>query len=143
VEDHLTIKSPGKGGHQIAPICRLHWLLPDWPWTLEEWNEPGSETKAILKIQSPLGWVQLKINTTQPILRVGLLRASELIHGSALLSPVFGWVSPTYNVKIPALSLAVEVQSANSFLFSSEFSFQTQLTILPSAQGNDKIVNNP
>ncbi|MEI7846604.1 MAG: alginate lyase family protein [Chloroflexota bacterium] len=124
VEDHLTI-SPKKGIHQIAPICRLHWLLPDWPWEMEERNEPGSETKATLKIQSPHGWVQLKINATQPILRLGLLRAGELIHGSALLSPVFGWVSPTYNVKAPALSLAVEVQSANSFLFSSEFSFPT------------------
>jgi hypothetical protein len=58
-----------------------------------------------------------------PPARIGLLRAGERLFGEALMDPVFGWVSPTYNVKKPALSLAVEVQSEQNVHFTSEFSF--------------------
>jgi hypothetical protein len=34
-----------------------------------------------------------------------------------------GWVSPTYGVKVPALSLAIESKSANDVQFTSEFVF--------------------
>jgi hypothetical protein len=112
VQDEL--RNAGSASHTL----RLHWLLPDWEWKLEQ-----NEKSATLALKSPRGWLNLAISAGQPFKRVGLLRAGELLQGDALLSPVFGWVSPTYTVKNPALSLAVEVQSASDVHFSSEFLF--------------------
>jgi len=98
--------------------CRLHWLLPNWEWQLNRIN-----TKINFRIHSPHGWISLIISASQPITRTGLIQGGNLIFGDGLVAPEFGWVSPTYNCKKPALSLAVEVQSANSFNFSSEFLF--------------------
>jgi len=118
VEDRLekTVLS-GKG--QGAQLYRLQWLLPDWKWQMEQ-RATGLE----LRIQSPLGWIILAISSDQPIQRTGLVRAGELIHGRALLQPCFGWVSPTYNIKRPALSLAVEVESPlQAVSIQSKFTF--------------------
>jgi len=43
-----------------------------------------------------------------------ILQAESIIHG---------WASPTYAIKVPALSLAVETQSANDVQFITEFIF--------------------
>jgi hypothetical protein len=117
MEDNLT-HTPFPGLGKIAPTYRLHWLLPDWDWELE-----NPDTHPALWLKSPHGWISLTISANQPLKRIGLLRAGELVYGQGLASPVFGWVSPTYNVKKPALSLSVEVQSAQNVSFSSEFIF--------------------
>jgi hypothetical protein len=117
VEDTLVSTAPA--GHQAPTrIYRLHWLLPDWEWQLDT-----IDAHPTLRLSSPLGWISLAISANQPLKRVGLLRAGELLYGDGLLSPVFGWFSPTYNVKKPALSLAVEVQSSHNVSFTSEFIF--------------------
>jgi hypothetical protein len=59
-----------------------------------------------------------------------LARAGELVQTSEVLktsevSATRGWVSSTYSVKNPALSLSVEVQSSESVKFSSKFIFPT------------------
>ena len=117
VEDTLVSTAPA--GHQ-APIriYRLHWLLPDWEWKLDT-----IDSHPTLQLSSPLGWISLAISANQPLKRVGLLRAGKLLYGDGLLSPVFGWFSPTYNVKKPALSLAVEVKSYHNVSFTSKFIF--------------------
>lgn len=97
---------------------RLHWLLPDWEWKLE-----SQSTGAILQLLSPAGWISLEITCSQPVLQVGLVRAGELIYGTGMVAPEYGWQSPTYNIKKPALSLAVEVKSTNSLQLTSEFIF--------------------
>ncbi len=112
VDDRLLNKSSG------VHTYRLHWLLPDWKWELQQ-NPAGLE----LRLNSPYGWVTLAISTNQPIKRGAIIRAGELLHGAGLVSPVYGWVSPTYSLKIPALSLAVEVQSEQDVHFKSEFIF--------------------
>jgi len=117
VEDDLT-HTPFPDLGKTAHLYRLHWLLPDWEWELE-----NPDTHPALWLKSPHGWVSLTISANQTLKRVGLLRAGELVYGQGLESPVFGWVSPTYNVKKPALSLAVEVQSAQNVSFKSEFIF--------------------
>jgi hypothetical protein len=43
----------------------------------------------------------------------------QLIYGSANISPARGWVSPTYNLKMPALSLALEVSDIPPFTLTS------------------------
>jgi hypothetical protein len=109
---------------------RLHWLLPDWAWKLEQAGD-----KTTCQIQSPHGWVTLNIEVKpssshpdpdaallQPV--VTLARAGSVVWGDLPDCPATrGWVSPTYSVKNPALSLAVEVKSAHSVELITEFIF--------------------
>jgi hypothetical protein len=82
--------------------AQLHWLLPDSEFTLEENG---------LALKLPFGLVRLKIETEAEInsscqlLDLSIFRAGELLAGSAQPSPLHGWVSPTYGLKQPALSL--------------------------------------
>jgi len=117
--------------------------LPDWEWEIEsresgvESRESGVESRESgvgsresgleLRLKSPYGWlalhVDLRPSTCQP--STTLVRAGELIYGESLVSPIMGWVSPTYGVKIPSLSFAVEVASTEMVKFTSEFTFPT------------------
>jgi len=102
-------------------VYRLHWLLPDWQWQAEQ-----RDTDFELCMKSPLGWVRLSLSTEpQPVNKnISLIRAGETVYGgSGPADPVRGWVSPTYALKIPALSLALEIRSANDVQFISEFNF--------------------
>lgn len=99
---------------------RLHWLLPDWKWRIEN-RESGVE----MSLDSPHGPLRL-ILTTEPLFPdlhslISLVRAGETVHGPGDASPVRGWVSPTYGLKVPALSLALEVRASNDVKFTSEF----------------------
>lgn len=117
-DDLLNVVMPGKA--PLAHVYRLHWLLPDWEWKLE-----SREERIEISLKSPHGWVRLEI-TPEPAnlgLSTGLVRAGELLYGERQVAPVDGWVSPTYSIKKPALSLAVEVQSSESVKFNSEFIF--------------------
>jgi hypothetical protein len=99
---------------------RLHWLLPDWNWEIED-----QEFWVILQMESPYGTVLLSIKQAPSTIpcSVSLIRAGELLHGSAGADPVRGWVSPTYGIKVPALSLAIETKSTNEVKFVTEFIF--------------------
>ena len=122
-DDLLQIrKHPGK-----KPLTfRLHWLLPDWEWQME-----SSQMGTALRLISAHGSVILHIDVTGgEAVRVDLVRAGERIFMSGNVdqkpmaeATIRGWVSPTYGVKVPALSLAVETQSANDVQFASEFIF--------------------
>ncbi len=113
VDDELVhVMIPGKvhGSH----VFRLHWLLPDWEYSLDG---------ATLRLKTPRGWMTLSVSSGLPFKRVGLVRAGELVQGDGLLDPTFGWVSPTYGVKRPALSFAIEVESVETVQFTSKFDF--------------------
>jgi hypothetical protein len=97
---------------------RLHWLLPDWEWTAGQ-----DETGLVLTLQSPHGPLRLHVSATAPFTQVTLARAGEVVYGRGPAAPIMGWESPTYGVKIPALSLAVTVRSKQSVDFASEFIF--------------------
>ncbi len=101
-------------------LFRLHWLLPDWEWNLEN-GAQGIE----LKLASPHGPVVLTINhlPSAILCTFSLARGGEILAGAGVADPVRGWASPTYGVKTPALSLAVEVESADEVQFVSEFIF--------------------
>ncbi len=102
--------------------ARLHWLLPDWEWEIE-----NGESKFAITLKSPHGWVTLGIKQESPItnkeLQISLFHAGELVLGSAALDPTRGWTSPTYGVKIPALSLSVTAESRTEIIFTTEFTF--------------------
>jgi hypothetical protein len=119
VEDELAASQ-----HRPA-ACRLHWLLPDWEYEL---RDPGPA----IRLRSPFGWVTLQVQaqgmagaSSTVSQRFSLIRAGHLVHGDGPASPIHGWFSPTYGVKLPALSLALEVQSTAGARFSSEFRFPT------------------
>jgi hypothetical protein len=105
---------------------RLHWLLPDWEWQVEESNHGMG-----LRLSSPRGPVGLRLGVNGgESVNVDLVRAGEVVFMSGpagrkppLAQTIRGWASPTYGVKVPALSLAVETESANDVQFTSEFTF--------------------
>lgn len=106
---------------QEMRVFRLHWLLPDWEWQVE-----NRHSLCEVRLQSPQGWVTLKVGcgdlTNPPA--ITLVRAGQAVWGNlADCPPTRGWFSPTYGVKNPALSLAVEVQSAETVQFTTEFIF--------------------
>ena len=118
VKDKLLFTQPG------THVFRLHWLLMDGEW------EVGSQEVGVgIRLKSKYGWVTLNIQSNSRIpnseYRTSLIRAGELIYGAGQPLPFEGWASPTYGVKVPALSLAVEVTSSKSVTFTSEFIFPT------------------
>ncbi len=114
VEDTLTSKK--------QHTYRLHWLLPDWEWHVEN-REQGVEISLI----SPHGKI-LFVMQTEPQFSnlqslLSLVRAGEVVYGKRDIKPFEGWVSPTYGTKIPALSLALEIPNMSNIRFLSEFVF--------------------
>jgi hypothetical protein len=99
---------------------RLHWLLMDAEWAIET-----RESEIEIRIKSPQGWFTLHVEIQVPHLKpeTSLVRAGELLKGQRAVLPFEGWVSPTYGVKVPALSLAVDVESVQTVRFMSEFIF--------------------
>jgi hypothetical protein len=122
-DDMLSLR---KSQRKIPLTFRLHWLLPDWEWGLE-----NTHAGIKVRMESPYGLVGLQIHVTSGIaFSVELVRAGEMVYsskpGHLISAPgatIRGWVSPTYGVKNPALSLAVETKSANDVKFISEFIF--------------------
>ncbi len=116
VDDHLVFAKPGE--HAF----RLHWLLLDGEWEIGK-RDAGIE----LRVKSPHGWIRLLVRSEfripGPELHVSLVRAGELLYGQRQVLPFEGWSSPTYGVKVPALSLAAEVTSSKYFSLISEFFF--------------------
>ncbi|MCJ7432826.1 MAG: heparinase II/III-family protein, partial [Anaerolineales bacterium] len=116
VEDKLTRR------RAASHVYRLHWLLPDWEWKLE-----NREQRSEISLLSPSGWMTILLQT-QPLLSddrlpVSLVRAGEVVYGERDVKPYEGWASPTYGVKVPALSLAIEVTSLWNVTFTTKFVF--------------------
>ena len=104
---------------------RLHWLLPDWEWEMEN-RDSGFE----IRLKSPFGWVALQIKSDSQLSinnsRLTLIRACEVVHGVGEALPYEGWFSSTYGTKAPALSLVFEVQSEGATQFTTEFIFPNE-----------------
>lgn len=113
VEDNL-ISEP-----QLSRKYCLHWLLPDWEWALE-----NREERIEISLKFPQGFLKLTLHASEISKQnFSLVRAGELIKGNGDTFPTRGWYSPTYGVKIPALSLALDVTSSDTVEFISEFEF--------------------
>lgn len=116
VQDELTPSAKTTG-----PLTfRLHWLLPDGPYALDG---------TALRLELPAGRVTLRLSLAAPAelpLEISLVRAGRALAGPAPVSPVLGWVSPTYSVKTPALSLALIVQAQPPIRLVSDFLFESK-----------------
>jgi hypothetical protein len=77
-----------------AHEIRLSWLLPDWDWSIGPQN--------MLGLTHPKFTLTLRIEGAT---QLNLVRAGETILGNIMAEPSWGWRSPTYTVKEPALQL--------------------------------------
>ncbi|HSF82512.1 MAG TPA: alginate lyase family protein [Anaerolineales bacterium] len=107
IEDALMFADPERVERHLPTTIRLHWLVPDWPWRLEE-----SHRQVDFGIESRFGWIQLRIHLEKEgqaglELMPAVVRAGVPLHGNREVQPTWGWVSPSYGSKIPALSLSV------------------------------------
>jgi hypothetical protein len=99
--------------HREQTEIRLHWLMPDWDWKLED---------TALHLKSPHGTITLEVEA-DCALTPSIARAGELLFGTGHIEPHRGWVSPTYNQKIPALSFAITTQATPPITLVSKWVF--------------------
>ena len=97
-------------------IYRLHWLLPDLEWEIEIQNG-----RVKIDFETPNGKVRLVL--TGQSLSFSLVRGGEVVFGQRGVQPFEGWVSPTYGEKVPALSVAIEIQKVSNATLISDFTF--------------------
>jgi hypothetical protein len=89
----LPIGKPDGKIHQ----AQLTWLLPDWKWELEACNQvrvTGQGFSFTLQIDG--------------VLKLNLFRGGERLLGEIEPHPTWGWVSPAYGDKAPALMVKAE-----------------------------------
>jgi len=108
VEDSLQPRHDAPAAGQLE--IRLHWLLPDWEFD-------SLQDVVGLRVRSPLGWISLAVQgygaggEPLPPSALTLQRAGQVLTGPGIANPTWGWVSPTYGVLEPALSLGFQLKA--------------------------------
>jgi hypothetical protein len=98
---------------------RLHWLLVDGNWQLEE---DAAEIRLWVRLQNASFVATISHSGgIRPPLRASLIRAGQLLRGAAVAHPWEGWISSTYGRKVPALSLSVEAEAFATCSLTTEF----------------------
>ena len=143
VEDRLI----ARGRHTY----RLHWLLEEGDedqekWRIENrdsrfeasghglergkrkeergWKVEEGEGGGEVRIQQGEGWIAVRMRAGPAAeASLSVVRAGELVYGKREMLPYEGWVSPTYGVKIPALSVMLEVHARRPVTLTTEFLF--------------------
>ncbi len=125
VEDALLPSGMKHSPEQPHTAC-LHWLLPDWPWQVET---DESDMQFIVCVESPQGPLQIHLSVRGEVdqspvpAQLQIVRAGELLYGCEPVKPTWGWISPTYGEKMPALSVRLLARRLPPFYFTSEWSF--------------------
>jgi len=122
IEDTLIpVKSLASRNSPVA--VALNWLLPDWPWEVVE-----DDDKITVRVRSPFGWVGLDLYGDQNagLPKLQIVRAGELVFGVGKISETWGWSSPTYGDKMPALALRYSLNAAPPFILKSEWLFPSE-----------------
>lgn len=102
VRDQI-IASRGQDGQPTT--ARLHWLLPDWSWELQETN-----AGIVLSINNLTCFAVLQLTSSVKPYSFSLVRAGECLAGTGEAMAILGWHSPTYGLKLPALSLSFSIR---------------------------------
>ena len=117
----MTVSSRMKCAERSGEPCnytlRLHWLLPNWEWQILT----DSASLVDIRLASPYGVIVLQVMGQNSGLQI--VRAGQLLHGSGQAAQIQGWVSPTYGVRRPALSFAVEARGNLPLSLVSRWSF--------------------
>ena len=112
ITDQIDLARLEKSEQAVA----IQFLLPDWPWQFAE---------DTLELTGPDGKISLHISASDPADQsavkgeVSLVRAGESLLGKET-TPIRGWVSPTYFVKNPALSLKMTFFTKKTLEIKSE-----------------------
>jgi hypothetical protein len=128
-DGHWEVIDQLDGSPGSVHTARLHWLLPDWDYEIQVDKESTEYTLYNIRIRSPYGWIALKLGLSETDGRpvqvknssLQLVRAGNLLYGSGSISPISGWASPTYGVKIPALSCNLEITQSLPIKIRSEW----------------------
>ncbi len=128
-DGHWEILDRLDGLSTRAHRARIHWLVPDWEYDYQPTSSRNSWSGYALRVRSPFGWVSLEVTTPNLDMRtnsdqeenIQIVRAGTLLQGAGEVSPLSGWVSPTYGVKIPALAFSLEVTRTLPFVIKSEW----------------------
>lgn len=92
-------------------VARLSWLLPDLPWQFK-----GNQ----LTLTLPTSILSLSVAGAD---RFAVVRAGTCIYGNLKPRPAWGWHSPTYGLKVPALQVIAITQESLKPFFSTVLSF--------------------
>jgi len=103
-------------------LVSIHWLLPDWQW---KWKDDlltlGLDDRRIdLRI-----FCKTTENTPIPVSNISLVRAGIALLGNHQ-EEILGWISPTYNVKLPALSLTLSWKVNRTVEITSSWQFRKE-----------------
>lgn len=96
----------------------LHWLLPDWQWAWQDGllHLLHQNHHIDLTITGYLSETETSIAPSSVV----LIRAGETLIGQRK-DEIMGWVSPTYRVKEPALSLSLSWKTSRSLTIHSDW----------------------
>jgi len=125
VEDALLPLQKRFSASRPRTAC-LHWLLPDWPWRVH-CDENGM--RFVLSLTSPQEVMQLSLQVKDspngaPVpAQIQIVRAGALLYGGGTVKPTWGWMSPTYGDKMPALAVRLSARRQPPFYLISEWSF--------------------
>jgi hypothetical protein len=122
IEDQLL---PTRQLHDRLFQIALHWLIIDSQWQVEIAGQKGKQL-ALVHLLTTQGPVMLEIEAlagVQTPVQLQIVRAGELVYGSGHVDSTRGWSSPTYDDKIPALSVRFEMSGRAPIKIASRFIF--------------------
>jgi hypothetical protein len=113
VRDQVLPLEEGKAANKPV-TARIHWLLPDWDWQFNN---------GLLRLDSGQGDVTIQMRCAEGETHHSLVRAGESLLGEGEVAPFRGWFSPTYSVKVPALSFVAEVTAVPPLTITTNWVF--------------------
>lgn len=102
-------------------LLRIHWMLPDWKWEIKKHSftifQPDTTQAVEIQMSTDPEYLQ-------NILELQLIRAGQVLHGvKEANAATFGWYSPTYNLRVPALSLRASITTQLPLSIFTRFNF--------------------
>jgi hypothetical protein len=113
VDEILPYGKARQKPHQVT----LSWLMPDWEWRFI--------TENALQLTSPEIRITLEIVGAEAL---HLFRGGERLTGKLAPEHIWGWHSPTYGVKEPALLLLASQESTLPLVLKSIWRCETTQT---------------
>ena len=104
---------PVDGAKERSHEVRISWLLPDWEWEVFPEHE--------LRFKGPSFRFDLQIDGATDL---ALVRAGECVLGDIEPDSTWGWLSPTYSVKQPAVMVVANASGPLPLEIITEWEFK-------------------